>query len=118
VLDSSATLAWIYSDETTNSIRRLFDAVGEEGAVVPTLWRLEIANSLTVVVSPGSVVDAPIMARGRNFACDLRHSSIRRRYSRGRSRPSASIPTAKAAAKSKGKAAITERDSQYTSAQD
>jgi len=50
VLDSSATLAWIYSDETTDPIRRLFDAVGEEGAVVPTLWRLEIANSLTVAV--------------------------------------------------------------------
>jgi predicted nucleic acid-binding protein len=50
VLDSSATLAWIYSDETTDPIRRLFDAVGEEGAVVPALWRLEIANSLTVAV--------------------------------------------------------------------
>jgi predicted nucleic acid-binding protein len=55
VLDSSATLAWIYSDETTNSIRRLFDAVGEEGAVVPTLWRLEIANSLTVAVRRGRI---------------------------------------------------------------
>jgi len=50
VLDSSATLAWIYSDETTNSIRLLFEAVGEEGAFVPALWRLEIANSLTVAV--------------------------------------------------------------------
>jgi predicted nucleic acid-binding protein len=50
VLDSSATLAWIYGDETTDPIRRLFDAVGEEGAVVPALWRLEIANSLTVAV--------------------------------------------------------------------
>jgi hypothetical protein len=42
VLDSSATLAWIYSDETTEPLRRLFDAVGDEGAVVPALWRLEI----------------------------------------------------------------------------
>jgi predicted nucleic acid-binding protein len=50
VLDSSATLAWIYSDETADPIRRLFDAVGDEGAVVPALWRLEIANSLTVAV--------------------------------------------------------------------
>jgi hypothetical protein len=54
VLDSSATLAWIYSDETTNSIRLLFGAVGEEGAVVPALWRLEIANSLTVAVRRGA----------------------------------------------------------------
>jgi hypothetical protein len=33
VLDSSATLAWIYSDETTERIRRLFDAVADDGAV-------------------------------------------------------------------------------------
>lgn len=55
VLDSSATLAWIYSDETTNSIRLMFEAVGEEGAVVPSLWRLEIANSLTVAVRRGRI---------------------------------------------------------------
>jgi predicted nucleic acid-binding protein len=55
VLDSSATLAWIYSDETTDAIRRLFDAVGDDGAVVPALWRLEIANSLTVAVRRGRI---------------------------------------------------------------
>ena len=55
VLDSSATLAWIYSDEITNPIRRLFDAVGDEGAVVPALWRLEIANSLTVALRRGRI---------------------------------------------------------------
>lgn len=55
VLDSSATLAWIYSDETTNSIRLLFEAVGEEGAFVPALWRLEIANGLTVAVRRGRI---------------------------------------------------------------
>ena len=55
VLDSSATLSWIYSDETTNSIRLLFEAVGEEGAFVPALWRLEIANSLTVAVRRGRI---------------------------------------------------------------
>ena len=48
VLDSSAALAWIYGDETTEPIRRLFDLVADEGAVVPALWRLEVANSLTM----------------------------------------------------------------------
>ncbi len=57
VLDSSATLAWIYSDETTEPIRRLFDAVGDGGAVVPALWRLEVANSLTVAVRRGRIDD-------------------------------------------------------------
>ena len=55
VLDSSATLAWIYSDETTDPIRRLFDAVADDGAVVPALWRLEIANSLTVAARRGRI---------------------------------------------------------------
>jgi predicted nucleic acid-binding protein len=50
VLDSSATLAWIYGEEATERIRRVFDAVAEHGASVPALWRLEIANSLTGAV--------------------------------------------------------------------
>lgn len=50
VLDSSITLAWIYADETTDAIRRVFDVVADDGAVVPALWRLEIANSLTVAM--------------------------------------------------------------------
>jgi hypothetical protein len=37
VLDSSATLAWIYDEETTEAIRALFDRVADEGAMVPTL---------------------------------------------------------------------------------
>jgi len=50
VLDSSVTLAWIYSGETTDAIRQVFDAVADSGAVVPALWRLEVANSLTIAV--------------------------------------------------------------------
>jgi predicted nucleic acid-binding protein len=50
VLDSSATLAWIYGDETTEAIRRVFDAIADNGALVPALWRLEVANSLTIAV--------------------------------------------------------------------
>ncbi len=55
VLDSSATLAWIYSDETTEAIRQLFDSVADTGALVPALWRLEVANSLTVAVRRGRI---------------------------------------------------------------
>ena len=50
ILDSSATLAWIYGDETTEAIRRVFEIVAESGALVPALWRLEVANSLTMAV--------------------------------------------------------------------
>jgi predicted nucleic acid-binding protein len=55
VLDSSATLAWIYGDETTEQIRRVFQAIADDGAVVPALWRLEIANSLTLAVRRGRI---------------------------------------------------------------
>jgi predicted nucleic acid-binding protein len=55
VLDSSATLAWIYGDETTEAVRQVFDIVAEDGAFVPGLWRLEIANSLTVAVRRGRI---------------------------------------------------------------
>src|ERR1017187_1341997 len=50
ILDSSATLAWIYGDETTAAIRGVFEAIADSGAVVPALWRLEVANSLTMAV--------------------------------------------------------------------
>lgn len=55
VLDSSATLAWIYGDETTAAIRQIFEDVAENGAVVPSLWRLEVANSLTVACRRGRI---------------------------------------------------------------
>ena len=48
VLDSSVTLAWLHSDEITESIRRIFEEVAEQDAVVPALLKLEIASSLTM----------------------------------------------------------------------
>jgi predicted nucleic acid-binding protein len=50
VIDSSATLGWLYSDELTPAIDAIFDQIAEQGAVVPALWVLEVANSLTVAV--------------------------------------------------------------------
>jgi hypothetical protein len=41
VLDGSATLAFVYSGETTEPIRHVFDAVANEGAIVPALRRLD-----------------------------------------------------------------------------
>lgn len=53
VLDSSAALAWIYSDETTEAIRHAFDLLTENGAWVPGLWRLEVANILEMGIRRG-----------------------------------------------------------------
>ncbi len=53
ILDGSATLAWIYSNETTAAIRYVFDLVGDNGAWVPSHWRLEVANVLEMSVRRG-----------------------------------------------------------------
>ncbi|MBB6147199.1 putative nucleic acid-binding protein [Silvibacterium bohemicum] len=46
VLDSSITLAWIYIEETTKEVREVESLVIRGGALVPSLWRLEVANIL------------------------------------------------------------------------
>jgi predicted nucleic acid-binding protein len=46
VLDGSIALAWCFADETTETIDALMLRVAGEGAVVPAIWRLEIANGL------------------------------------------------------------------------
>lgn len=50
VLDGSATVAWLIPDERAVASQRVLDQVGEAGAVVPMLWRLEIGNALTLAV--------------------------------------------------------------------
>src|SRR6266404_2753984 len=61
VLDTSVTLAWIYPDETTDAVRQVFDVVASAGAVVPALWHLEVANSLTIGMGRGRIT-APFRA--------------------------------------------------------
>lgn len=53
VLDSSATLAWVYADEIAEPIRHVFNLVSEYGAWVPGLWKLEVANILEMGVRRG-----------------------------------------------------------------
>jgi predicted nucleic acid-binding protein len=53
VLDSSVTLAWVYGDETTEAVRHVFDLLGQNGAWVPGLWKLEVANILEMGVRRG-----------------------------------------------------------------
>jgi predicted nucleic acid-binding protein len=53
VLDSSAILAWFYTDETTPAIRQVFELLAKSGAWVPSLWRLEVANILEMGIRRG-----------------------------------------------------------------
>jgi predicted nucleic acid-binding protein len=58
VLDSSVTVAWLIRDEDTVAVRRVLDLVTRHGAVVPSLWRLEVANTLLVAVRRGRLTTA------------------------------------------------------------
>ncbi|MEO9191890.1 MAG: type II toxin-antitoxin system VapC family toxin [Acetobacteraceae bacterium] len=46
VLDSSATLAWVYADEVTPAIEQVFGRIAEAEAWVPAIWPTEVANAL------------------------------------------------------------------------
>lgn len=48
VIDASVTLSWVYTDEHSAASDALLAQVADKGAVVPALWRLEIANALQV----------------------------------------------------------------------
>lgn len=50
VIDSSVTLSWCFEDEGTDATTALLYRVAETGAVVPALWRLEVANGLQSAV--------------------------------------------------------------------
>lgn len=53
VLDASITLAWIYANEATDPVLRVFDLLKVDGAWVPALWRWEVANALQMNVRRG-----------------------------------------------------------------
>ena len=46
VLDASMTVAWLFDDERTEAAHAVMRRVVAEGAIVPSLWRLEVANVL------------------------------------------------------------------------
>lgn len=53
VIDASVTIAWIFAAERAEGPRLALRRVVAEGAVVPSLWRLEVANVLQVAVRRG-----------------------------------------------------------------
>jgi len=50
VIDSSITLAWFFEDERTDRADAVMRQVSKAGAVVPLLWRLEVADALQSAV--------------------------------------------------------------------
>lgn len=50
VLDCSLALAWLHTDEYSQAAAEILDRVADSGAIVPGLWRLEMANALNVAI--------------------------------------------------------------------
>lgn len=55
VLDASATLAWVYQDEMTDTAQEILDQTTSVGALVPAIWRLEVANGLNIGIRRGRI---------------------------------------------------------------
>lgn len=58
VVDTSVTMAWCFDDESTGETDAVLERVGLEGAVVPALWRLEVANVLLVAERRRRITEA------------------------------------------------------------
>ena len=50
VIDASLTMAWYFEDESTPAADALLDRVADTGALVPGLWRLEVANAFQTAI--------------------------------------------------------------------
>ena len=50
VIDASLSISWFFADEQTPLSMNLLLRVSGTGAVVPSLWRLEIANALQIAI--------------------------------------------------------------------
>lgn len=58
VLDASIAMSWCFADEADDSTDALLDRVGEEGAIVPALWTLEVSNVLALAERRGRISEA------------------------------------------------------------
>ena len=55
VLDASVTMAWVFPDEASASTDVLRESLMLDGAVVPALWPIEVANVLLVATRRGRI---------------------------------------------------------------
>jgi predicted nucleic acid-binding protein len=63
VIDASVALAWCFDDEVTPACEALLDRTAAEGALVPSLWHLELGNVLLHAERVGRSIRGGIVAR-------------------------------------------------------
>jgi predicted nucleic acid-binding protein len=50
VLDASLTIAWFFEDERSTQTEALLDRTAIEGAIVPSHWKIEVANGFQTAI--------------------------------------------------------------------
>jgi predicted nucleic acid-binding protein len=63
VIDSSAALSWCFEDEATPESDALFERVRDQGALVPGLWHVEVANVLLQAEKRGRITAGDVATR-------------------------------------------------------
>ena len=63
VIDSSMALTWCFEDEASPQTDALFERVRDDGAVVPALWHLELANVLLQAEKRGRIAPGDVATR-------------------------------------------------------
>ena len=63
VIDSSAALSWCFEDEASPESDALFEQVRDQGAIVPGLWHLEVANVLLQAERRGRITTGDVALR-------------------------------------------------------
>ncbi len=58
VVDTSVTMAWCFEDEANPSADAVLDQLRDDDALVPSLWRLKVANVLLVAERRGRLSEA------------------------------------------------------------
>jgi predicted nucleic acid-binding protein len=63
VVDASVALAWCFDDEASPVSDAILDMVKDDGAIVPSLWHLELANVLLQAERRGRTIVGGLVAR-------------------------------------------------------
>jgi predicted nucleic acid-binding protein len=58
VVDASMTLAWYFEDEQTPACLDVLRDVSRDGAIVPSLWRLEVASGFQAALRRRRITNA------------------------------------------------------------
>ncbi|HVH81265.1 MAG TPA: type II toxin-antitoxin system VapC family toxin [Stellaceae bacterium] len=68
VVDASIAVSWCFDDEASAATEAILDQVRLEGAIVPGLWHLELANVLLQAERMGRPIPEGISARLEYFS--------------------------------------------------